>query len=35
MLKKKFNWLLQEIKNHFINKFPIISKALEYEVPNS
>ena len=33
--QKEIQLVAQEIKKHFINQFPIISKALEYEVPNS
>ena len=33
--QKEIQLVAQEIKRIFIDKFPIISKALEYEVPNS
>ncbi len=33
--QKEIQLIAQEIKRIFIDKFPIISKALEYEVPNS
>ena len=33
--QKEIRLVAQEIKHIFINKFPIISKALEYEVSNS
>ena len=33
--QKEIRLVAQEIKRIFINKFPIISKALEYEVSNS
>jgi len=33
--QKEIQLVAQEIKKHFINQFPIISKALEYELPNT
>ena len=33
--QKEIQLVAQEIKKHFINQFPIISKALEYEVPHT
>ena len=33
--QKEIQLIAQEIKRIFINKFPIISKSLEYELPNS
>ena len=33
--QKEIQLVAKEIKKHFINQFPIISKALEYEVSNS